>query len=81
MFGTVAAAGIRIIASQELDRRAMLILAVSLAMGLGVSFVPDSLQQTPAAVQSVFGSGIAAGGIFAIAMSLALPERTERRVG
>ena len=81
MFGTVAAAGIRIIASQQLDRRAMLILAVSLAMGLGVSFVPDSLQQTPAAVQSVFGSGIATGGIFAIALSLALPEGTDRRVG
>jgi xanthine permease XanP len=74
MFGTVAAAGIRIIATQHLDRRAMLILAVSLAMGLGVSFVPESLDNLPLAVKSVFGSGIATGGIFAIGMSLLLPR-------
>ena len=74
MFGTVAAAGIRIIASQELDRRAMLILAVSLAMGLGVTFVPESLANLPQIVKNMFASGIATGGIFAIAMNLLLPQ-------
>ena len=73
MFGTVAAAGIRIIATQNLDRRAMLILAVSLAMGLGVSLVPDSLERLPATVRAIFGSGIATGGIFAMGLNLLLP--------
>jgi xanthine permease XanP len=74
MFGTVAAAGIRIIASQHLDRRAMLILAVSLAMGLGVTFVPESLDNLPQVVKNMFSSGIATGGIFAIGMNLLLPR-------
>ena len=74
MFGTVAATGIRIIATQNLDRRALSILAVSLAMGLGVTLVPEALDNLPPAVRSVFGSGIATGGFFAIGMSLLLPE-------
>jgi len=74
MFGTVAAAGIRIIASQPIDGRAMLILAVSLAAGLGVSVVPDALAQLPPAVGSLLGSGIATGGIAAMAMDLLLPR-------
>jgi xanthine permease XanP len=74
MFGSVAAAGIRIIASQELDRRAMLILAVSLAMGLGVTFSPEALDNLPATIRDMLSSGIATGGIFAIAMNLLLPR-------
>ena len=78
MFGTVAATGIRIIAAQHLDRRAMSILAVSLAMGLGVSSAPEALDHLPPALRGVFGSGIATGGLVAIGMSLLLPERTPR---
>ncbi len=36
MFGTVAAAGIRIISSQQINRKATLVLAVSLSLGLGI---------------------------------------------
>lgn len=74
MFGTVAAAGIRIIASQKIDRRAMLIVATSLAMGLGVTFVPEMLANLPPIIKSMFASGIATGGIFAIGMNLLLPQ-------
>ncbi len=74
MFGTVAAAGIRIIASQAIDRRAMLIMAVSLAMGLGVTFVPEVLEQFPPMVKNIFQSGIATGGIFAIGLNVLLPQ-------
>jgi xanthine permease XanP len=81
MFGTVAAAGIRIIATQHLDRRAMLILGVSLAMGLGVSVVPEALDKLPPAVASVFSSGIATGGIVAIVMSLLLRRSAAEQEG
>ncbi len=74
MFGSVAAAGIRIIASRPLDRRGMLILAVSLSLGLGVTVVPEALDRLPAIVKSLFGSGIAAGGLTAIALNLILPR-------
>lgn len=66
MFGTVAASGVRIIASQNIDRKAVLVLAVSFACGLGVELAPDILSQMPAWVKSIFASGITTGGIAAI---------------
>ncbi|OAV64291.1 Xanthine permease XanP [Bacteroidales bacterium Barb6] len=66
MFGTVAAAGIRIITSQEINRKATLVLAVSLSLGIGVELMPDILGTAPEAVKSIFSSGIATGGLAAI---------------
>ncbi len=74
MFGTVAAAGIKIIASEELSRRKLLIMAVSFGVGLGVTMVPDLLQHAPKIVQNVFGSAVTSGGLVAILLSLLLPE-------
>jgi xanthine permease XanP len=77
MFGAVAAAGINILASTALDRRALLIIAVSLALGLGVSQVPEILSHLPHAVSSVLESGVATGGICALLMNWFLPERKQ----
>lgn len=66
MFGTVAASGVRIIASQNIDRKAVLVLAVSFACGLGVELAPDILGQMPSWVKSIFASGITTGGVVAI---------------
>ncbi len=74
MFGTVAAAGIKIIAREELDRRNLMILAVSFGIGLGVMLVPDLLKGMPKLLQSVFGSPVTTSGITAIIMTLVLPE-------
>ncbi|WP_411991090.1 nucleobase:cation symporter-2 family protein [Agarivorans sp. DSG3-1] len=74
MFGTVAAAGIKIIASEALNRRKLLIMAVSFGVGLGVTMVPDLLQHAPKLAQNVFGSAVTSGGLIAIALSLLLPE-------
>jgi xanthine permease XanP len=73
MFGAVAAAGIRIISAQAIDRRAMLILSVSLGLGLGVTFEPAILDQLPAAVKNMLQSGIATGGLAAMILNLLLP--------
>lgn len=66
MFGTVAASGIRIIASQKIDRKAILVLAVSFAFGLGVELVPNILTQMPDWIRGTFSSGITTGGVVAI---------------
>ena len=66
MFGTVAAAGIRIIASQEINRKATLVLAVSLSLGLGVELMPDILNTAPEAVKGIFSSGKTTFGLAAI---------------
>ncbi|OIQ50904.1 Xanthine permease XanP [Pseudodesulfovibrio hydrargyri] len=74
MFGTVAAAGIRIISSSIIDRRGVLIMALSFATGLGVVFVPEILQSFPPFFKGVFGSAITTGGLTAIALNIILPH-------
>ncbi|WP_242678573.1 nucleobase:cation symporter-2 family protein [Psychrobacter pygoscelis] len=74
MFGTVAVAGIRVLSSARLDRRDMMIIAISIGMGLGVSMVPDVLSQLPELVRNVLMSPVAMGAIMAILLSLFLPE-------
>ncbi|WP_137174055.1 nucleobase:cation symporter-2 family protein [Massilia sp. HP4] len=75
MFGAVAAAGINILASVTLDRRALLVIAVSLALGLGVSQVPEFLAHMPHAVRNVLESGVATGGLCALILNWFLPEQ------
>lgn len=73
MFGTVAVAGIKVLASARLDRRDMLIIATSVGIGIGVSMVPEVLSQLPEALRNVLISPVAIGAITAIALSLFLP--------
>lgn len=74
MFGAIAVAGINIIASVPLDRRALLIVAISLALGLGVVYVPEIVADKPAIIRSVFSSGISTGGLCAIILNILLPH-------
>ena len=66
MFGTVAAAGVRIIASQNINRKATLVIAISFSFGLSVELVPEILAQLPETVRNIFSSGITTGGVAAI---------------
>ena len=74
MFGTVGAAGIRIIASSKIDRRDMLIMAVAFGLGFGVAYVPEFLSKAPRAIQQIFGSAITTGGITALLLNAFLPR-------
>lgn len=75
MFGTVAAAGIKIIASAgDVNRRNLLILAISLSLGLGVELVPDVLQNFPDTIQTVFSSPITTGGLTALLLNIVMPR-------
>lgn len=66
MFGTVAASGIRIIASQHINRKAILVMAIAFSFGLSVELVPDILKQFPEVIRNIFTSGITTGGVAAI---------------
>ncbi|MFL1553408.1 uracil-xanthine permease family protein [Pseudomonas sp. D47] len=74
MFGSVAAAGVRILAQAPLDRRSMLIIATSFGVGLGIAAQPGLLHLMPALVQNLFDSAITSGGLTAIVLCLLLPE-------
>ena len=75
MFGSVAVAGIKILSSVNLDKRASIILATALGLGLGVSVVPDILEQMPPLMKSIFSSGISTGGLTALVLNMVLPGR------
>jgi xanthine permease XanP len=74
MFGTVAVAGIRILAEAGLHRRNVLIVAISLGLGLGVAAVPAALSQMPDFLKNIFGSPITIGALSAILLNVFLPE-------
>ncbi|EKQ71296.1 xanthine permease [Leptolyngbyaceae cyanobacterium JSC-12] len=74
MFGSIAVAGLSIVTSTKLDRRAMIIVAVSLALGLGVVFVPEIFNDKPILIKNLFGSSISTGGLTAILLSWLLPR-------
>jgi xanthine permease XanP len=79
MFSMVAVAGVRILAGAKLNRRSSLILGVSLALGLGVTFEPGILVHLPSLLRDVLSSGIASGGMCALILNLILPgERSDR---
>jgi len=73
MFGTVAVAGIRILSGVNMNRRSSIIVAVSLGLGLGVTFVPDILHSLPALLRNTLASGIATGGMCALLLNAVLP--------
>ena len=75
MFGTVAVAGIKILSCVNLTKRNSIILALSLGLGLGVTFVPEILDNMPELVKSIFASGISTGGITALLLNVILPGR------
>lgn len=74
MFGSIAVAGLKIVSSANLDRRAAIIVAVSLAVGLGVLYAPEILADKPAVIKNLFGSSISSGGLTAILLSWLLPD-------
>lgn len=74
MFGTIAASGVRIVSHEPLNRRAIMIIALSLGIGLGVSQQPQIFNFAPDWLKSLFSSGIAAGGVTAIVLNIIFPR-------
>ena len=73
MFGTVAAAGIKIISTVEMNRRTLLILAVCFGLGLGQALRPELFNQMPDLFRAVFSSPVSMAGLSAIVMTLIMP--------
>ncbi|MGJ8558586.1 MAG: uracil-xanthine permease family protein [Sulfitobacter geojensis] len=76
MFGMVAAAGMNMLSEVEMNRRNMVIIAVSLAAGLGLNLVPTAVQYLPGVIKILATSAVAPTAIVAIFLNLVLPQET-----
>ncbi len=71
MFGMVVASGIKMLSKVSFDSQENLfIVACSVAIGLGVTVVPDMFKGLPPFLQILTGNGIVAGSIMAIALNI-----------
>ena len=77
MVGMVAASGMRLLfLNIEMNRRNMVIIAVSLGLGLGVTSVPDALSGLPAGAQTLFGEPVIMTGLGALLLNTFVPGRS-----
>lgn len=74
MFGMVAAAGLNVLSEVKMNRRNMIIIAISLAVGLGLNLVPTAVQYLPGVVKTLMTSAVAPTALCAIVLNLVLPE-------
>lgn len=76
MFGSVAAAGLKMLARVDLNSRNMLIIGLTLATGVGLPEQTGLLERLPEQLRFVMETGLAPAAFLAIALNLALPGRT-----
>ncbi len=74
MFGMVASAGLNMLTDVKMTRRNMIIIAVSLAFGLGLNLVPTAVQYLPGVIKVLATSAVAPTALMAIVLNLILPE-------
>ncbi|MCP9481822.1 purine permease [Shimia sp. CNT1-13L.2] len=74
MFGMVAAAGMNVLSEVQMNRRNMVIIAVSLAAGLGLNLVPTAVQYLPGVVKTLMTSAVAPTALCAVVLNLVLPH-------
>lgn len=82
MFSMVASAGIQVVSSQVLDRRAMLIVAVSLGLGIGFSFASEEVTAAfPSDIALLLSSGIVPAMLAAVVLNAVLPTEKADAAG
>ena len=80
MFGMVASVGIDIIGSNMKSRRDALIVASSLALGLGIQAAPPmAFDAIPQAIRILVTDGIVMGILLAMILNIILPKGEEPR--
>ncbi len=74
MFGMVASAGLNMLADVQMNRRNMIIMAISLSVGLGLAQVPTAVQYLPGVINTMAVSGLLPVALIAIILNLVLPQ-------
>ena len=74
MFGMIAGAGINLLTEVKMNRRNMVIIALSLSVGLGLKAEPDVVQVFPDAVKMMLTSALFPVAVISIVLNLILPK-------
>jgi len=74
MFGMVASAGLNVLSDVKMNRRNMVIIAISLTVGLGLNLVPSAVQYLPGVWKTLATSAVAPTAFLAIILNKVLPE-------
>jgi len=77
VFALITMTGIKLIIQDELSSRNVTIVGLSVAMGMGITQVPDALALFPASFVIVFGkSAVVIASIIAFILNIVLPKKT-----
>ncbi|WP_049989108.1 uracil-xanthine permease family protein [Natrinema salifodinae] len=75
MFGMVMASGLRLIfLNERMNRRNMVIIAVSIGLGLGVELRPEIFESMPQGVDIFFGNAVIMTAIAAVLLNTLVPR-------
>jgi NCS2 family nucleobase:cation symporter-2 len=74
MFGMIISAGLNMLSEVNMNRRNMIIMAVSLSVGLGLSQVPTAVQHVGGTLNTLLISGLLPTAVIAIVLNLILPQ-------
>ncbi|WOS96945.1 nucleobase:cation symporter-2 family protein [Nosocomiicoccus massiliensis] len=73
MFGMVSAYGIKMLSTVNFEKQNnLMVVAISLALGLGVTAVPDVFSSLPSSISVITESGIVMGSLSAIILNIVL---------
>jgi len=78
MFGMIVAAGIKLISRAEMDQRNLLILALSLSFGIGMSLLPDFVKNIPdfgISLKLLLTTGLIPAGLLAFSLNAIMAKK------
>jgi len=78
MFGLITAAGIKLISQSEMNQKNLLILALSLSFGIGLSLLPQFVAHIPdfgIKLKLLLTTGLIPAGLIAFTLNATLPKK------
>ena len=78
MFGMIASAGIKLVSKSEMSQRNMLILALSLSFGIGMSLLPDFVKNIPdfgISLKLLLTTGLIPAGLLAFVLNALMAKK------
>lgn len=75
MAGMVAAAGVKLMTADEMSRRNMVIIAISLGLGIGLLNAPEAVALAPETLRVTLETGIVPAAFAAVLLNAVLPRK------